>query len=199
MPAVPFFPGNGFLLRQGNNGGGGAQPGMGHGQEPARNAQLPGGHSRSPVQKNGRNSRIAAHHLHIRKSALRPDSRSQGFRHGLLGRKARRQMRHGIRVLPAISPLIRGADAQRKRLPVFRRAWRTRSISAKSIPNPAMRLILRQPGSIETAQSAQAVDRLAHFPHGLLHPHKRARDTIVWPMFSSCRQGTPASSCSRFW
>ncbi len=30
-------------------------------------------------------------------------------------------------------------------------------------------------------------------------PTKRARDTIVWPMFSSCRQGTPASSCSRFW
>ena len=108
-----------IILRQGNNGGGGAQPGMGHGQEPARNAQLPGGYSRSPVQKNGRNSRIAAHHLHIRKSALRPDSRSQGFRHGLLSRKARRQMRHGIRVLPAISPLIRGADAQRKRLPIF--------------------------------------------------------------------------------
>ena len=37
-----------------------------------------------------------------------------------------------------------------------------------------MRLILRQPGSIETAQSAQAVDRLAHFPHGLLHPHKKS-------------------------
>ena len=38
---------------------------MGHGQEPARNAQLPGGHSRSPVQKNGRNSRIGMQRLKI--------------------------------------------------------------------------------------------------------------------------------------
>ena len=31
-----------------------------------------------------------------------------------------------------------------------------------------------QPGvKVETGISAQAVDRLAHFPHGLLHPHKK--------------------------
>lgn len=188
MPAVPFFPRNGFLLHQGNNGGGGAHPGMGHGQKPARNAQLPGGHSRSPVQKNGRSSRSVTHHLHIRKSALRPDSRSQGFRHGLLGRKARRQTRHRIRVLPAISPFIRGADAQRKRLPVFRRAWRTRSRSAKSIPNPAMRLILQQPGS--TLKWSNQLRRSIAWRISLTAcsiPTKRARDTIVWPMFSSCR------------
>ena len=161
---------------------------MGHGQEPARNAQLPGGYARSPVQKNGRDPRIIAHHFHIRKSALRPNPRSQGFRHGFLGRKAGRQARDGVRVFPAISPLIRGADAQRKRLPVFLQglayAFQIRQIHSQSCNAahiPAIGIKLKRKNQFRRSIAWRISLTACSIPT------KRARETIVWPMFSSCR------------